>query len=101
MLWETSDGVDLDELLPENIAENSIRWIDTGCMLVDALTKRMRSEQVIATMQGGVLDLTPTPESQLLKLRKQKQRAKKRSNEQDAVEGKEETIACLESWKGQ
>ena len=101
MLWETSDGIDLDELLPENIAENSIRWIDTSCMLVDALTKRMRSEQVIATMQGGVLDLTPTPESQLLKLRKQKQRAKKRSDEQDAVEGKEETIACLESWKGQ
>jgi polysaccharide deacetylase 2 family uncharacterized protein YibQ len=61
----------------------------------------MRSEQVTQTMENGVLDLKPTPESQLRKLRKQKQRAKKRSKDKEVEEGKDETIACLKSWKGQ
>ena len=77
LLWETSDGTPLDELLPENVAENAIRWIDTSCMVVDCLTKRMKPDVMLKMMKVGRLDLKPTPESQLLKLRKQKLRKKK------------------------
>ena len=74
LLWETSDGTPLDELLPENVAENAIRWIDTSCMVVDCLTKRMKPDVMLKLMKTGRLNLRPTPESQLLKLRKQKLR---------------------------
>jgi len=74
LLWETSDGTPLDELLPENVAENAVRWIDTSCMVVDCLTKRMKPDVMLKLMKDGSLNLRPTPESQLLKLRKQKLR---------------------------
>ena len=77
MLWEKSDGTPLDELLPEDIAENAIRWIDTSCMVVDCLTKRMKPDVMLKLMKDGRLNLRPTPESQLLKLRKQKLRKAK------------------------
>ena len=77
MLWEKSDGTPLDELLPEAIAENAIRWIDTSCMVVDCLTKRMKPDVMLKLMKDGRLNLRPTPESQLLKLRKQKLRKAK------------------------
>jgi hypothetical protein len=83
MLWEKSDGTNLDELLPEDAAENAVRWIDTSCMVVDCLTKRMRPNQMHMLMDCGKLCLTATPESQLLKLRKQKLRAQKRSQTVD------------------
>ena len=70
MLWEKSDGTPLDELLPEEIAENAVRWIDTSCMVVDCLTKRMKPDVMLKLMKDGRLNLRPTPESQLLKLRK-------------------------------
>ena len=79
MLWEKSDGTNLDELLPENAAENAVRWIDTSCMVVDCLTKRMRPDLMIRLMDSGVLCLTATAESQLLKLRKQKLRAQRKA----------------------
>ena len=74
MLWEKSDGTNLDELLPEDIAENAVRWIDTSCMVVDCLTKKMKPDVMMKLMKSGRLSLRPTPESQLLKLRKQKLR---------------------------
>ena len=77
MLWEKSDGTNLDELQPEDVAENAVRWIDTSCMVVDCLTKRMKPDVMLKLMKVGRLDLKPTPESQLLKLRKQKLRKKK------------------------
>ena len=77
MLWEKSDGTNLDELLPEDVAENAVRWIDTSCMVVDCLTKRMKPDVMLKMMKVGRLDLKPTPESQLLKLCKQKLRKKK------------------------
>jgi hypothetical protein len=83
MLWEKSDGTNLDELLPDEIAENAVRWIDTSCMVVDCLTKRMRPSQMHRLMDNGQLCLTATPESQLLKLRKQKLRAQKKSQTVD------------------
>ena len=41
LLWEKADGTNLDELLPEDAAENAVRWIDTSRMIVDCLTKKM------------------------------------------------------------
>ena len=78
MLWEKSDGTNLDELEPEAIAENAVRWIDTSCMIVDCLTKRMKTEVLTKLMKTGILDLEPTVESQMLKLRKQKARRDKK-----------------------
>ena len=78
LLWEKADGTILDELEPENIAENAVRWIDTSCMIVDCLTKRMKPDLMLRLMEQGKLCLRPTVESQLLKLRKQKQRAAKK-----------------------
>ena len=80
MLWEKSDGTNLDELLPEEAAENAVRWIDTSCMVVDCLTERMRPDLMIRLMDSCKLCLRATPESQLLKLRKQKLRAQKKSH---------------------
>ena len=77
MLWEKSDGTSLDELLPEDVAENAVRWIDTSCMVVGCLTKRMKPDVMLKLMKNGRLDLKPTPESRLLKLRKQKLRKAK------------------------
>ena len=79
MLREKSDGTNLDELLPENAAEDTVRWIDTTCMVVDCLIKRMRQDLMIRLMDSGVLCLTATAESQLLKLRKQKLRAQRKA----------------------
>ena len=41
LLLDKADGTNLDELEPEDIAENAVRWIDTSCMVVDCLTKKM------------------------------------------------------------
>ena len=74
VLWENSDGTSLDELLPAKAAENAVRWIDTSCMVCDCLTKRMKPTVLLDLMDSGRLSLVPTVESQMQKLRKQKQR---------------------------
>ena len=85
MLWEKADGENLDELLPEDVAENAVRWIDTSCMVVDCLTKRMKPDVMLTLMRTGRLDLNPTVESQMLKLRKQKLRASKKGSAPEAT----------------
>jgi hypothetical protein len=85
MLWEKADGTNLDELLPEHAAENAVRWIDTSCMVVDCLTKRMKPDVMLKLIASGRLNLKATPESQLLKLRKQKLRKSKRVAEADQI----------------
>ena len=77
LLWEKSDGTNLDELQPADVAENAVRWIDTSCMIVDCLTKKMNPESMIRFMRTGMLDLKASVRSQQLKLNKQKQRARK------------------------
>ena len=77
MLWEKADGTNLDQLLPEDVAESAVRWIDTSCMVVDCLTKRMQPDVLIDLIETWILSLTATLQSQLLKLRKQKLRASK------------------------
>merc|ERR1711966_355029 len=47
MLWEKSDGTMLDELMPADVAENAVRWIDTSCMIVDCLTKKMKPDVIL------------------------------------------------------
>ena len=81
MLWEKSDGTNLDELLPEKVAENAVRWIDTSCMVVDCLTKKMKPTVLLKLAETGKLSLKPTPESQLLKLRKAKLRAARKQDQ--------------------
>ena len=52
-------------------------------MIVDCLTKRMKPDLMLRLMEQGKLCLRPTVESQLLKLRKQKQRAAKKDQTGD------------------
>ena len=53
MLWGKSDGTNLGELMPEDSVENAVRWIDTSCMLVDCLAKRMNPMVMINSMKNG------------------------------------------------
>ena len=80
LLWEQADGTNLDELPPEEIAENAVRWIDTSCMVVDCLRKKMKPDVLMRLTETGILYLNPTVESQLLKLRKQKLRKEKKKS---------------------
>ena len=85
LLWEKAVGTNLDELLPEDVCENAVRWIDTSCMVVDCLTKRMRPDLLLKLMSFGKLDLKPTDESVLSKLRKRRQRAAKKLEEKSLI----------------
>ena len=87
LLWEKSDGTNLDELEPEDVAENAIRWIDTSCMVVDCLTKKMNPSILMKLITTSRLSLEPTVESQMLKLKKQKQRREKKAK--DKVQGED------------
>ena len=60
MLWENADGTPLDDLMPEATCENAVRWIDTSCMIVDCLTKRMDPKVLIRVMRTGTVSLQPT-----------------------------------------
>ena len=78
MLWETQDGTSLDELLSEDICENAVRWIDTSCMVVDCLTKKMDPSVLLKVMSEGKINLQATVDSELKKLEKQKARKSKK-----------------------
>ena len=86
MLWEKADGTPLDDLMPEATCENAVRWIDTRCMIVDCLTKRMDPKVLVRLMRTGTVNLQPTVESELAKLRKQKNRKAKKLAEQECTE---------------
>ena len=49
-------------------------------MVVDCLTKKMKPDVVLKLADTGKLNLKPTVESEMLKLRKQKLRAKQRAH---------------------
>ena len=76
-LWETPEGQPLEELEPEDVAVNALRWIDTSCMVVDCLTKKMQPTVMMKLMETGILDLRASDESKLIKMKKQKQRKAK------------------------
>ena len=73
----------MDDLEPEDIAENAVRWIDTSCMVVDCLTKKMNPAIVLRLISSIILSFEPTVESQMLKLKKQKLRREKKDQERE------------------
>ena len=77
VLWEKADGTDLEELPPEALAENAVRWIDTSCMIVDCLTKKMKPDVMHQLQESGRLSLKATAESVTQKMCKRKSRAAK------------------------
>ena len=80
MIWNKDDGTQYEELPKEQDARYAIRWIDTSAMPVDCMTKRMKGD-VLARTFAAKLDLRPTPESVLVKLRKSKFRKEKAERE--------------------
>ena len=72
LLWVTPEEEELDEL-PEDHPD-VIHWIDTSIMLVDAMTKDMKTEDLRSCLQKAAWSLEPTAESQVTKMAKQKYR---------------------------
>ena len=72
MVWLTPDG-ELREKIGSD-QPDMVRWIDTSCMVADCLTKRMRSDRLSGCLRSCWLDLVPTDESVLCKMKKQKGR---------------------------
>jgi hypothetical protein len=62
-----------------------IQWIDTSKMLVDALTKDMKSSELRRTLETGVWNTVPSPEAQLIKLMKPKYRRERRIREAEEL----------------
>ena len=83
LIWNKDDGTQYEELPKERDARNAIRWIDTSAMAVYCMTKRMKGDVLIRTF-AGKLDLRPTPDSVLTKMRKQKFRQDKAQKEIEA-----------------
>ena len=77
LLWEKADGTNLDELEPEDVAENAVRWIDTSTMIVDCLTKRMRPKVILKFKHEGHLDLKASEEDTLSKATKAEAKGRK------------------------
>ena len=74
-IWENPDG-SLKDYINEN-QHDKIRWTDTSTMICDPLTKagaKGFANRLIDCMQNGVLNLEPTVESQMKKLKQQKLR---------------------------
>ena len=80
MIWNKDDGTQYEELPKERDSRYAIRCIDTLAMPVDCMTKRMKGDVLVRTF-AGKLDLRPTPESVLVKLRKSKFRKQKAEQE--------------------
>ena len=62
------------------------RWIDTSTMVADPLTKAMKPDRLLNTMETGVLDLRPTPESLAIKEKNRKARQAKRELEKGVAD---------------
>ena len=84
MFWVKSGGTPFDELMPEATCENAAFWIDTSCMIVDCLTKRMDPIALIRLMRTDTISLHATVYSELAKLRKRKNKKAKKLAEQAA-----------------
>ena len=81
MVWLTPDG-ELREKIGSD-QPDMVRWIDTSCMVADCLTKRMRSDRLSECLPSCWLDLIPTDESVLCKMKKQKGRTSPDNNAGD------------------
>ena len=78
-LWFTADD-ELKDNLSLETDRNRPRWIDTSTMIADPLTKDGNDKfysRLEETMVSGWISFTPTPESELKKLKQQKARREK------------------------
>ena len=76
-LWEKTDDTNLDELVPEDVAEDAVRWTYTGSMKMDCLTKRMRPKVILKFKHEGHLDLKASEEDTLSKATKAEAKGRK------------------------
>ena len=77
-IWEHTDG-SLKDYITED-QNDKIQWIDTSTMICDSLTKAGPAgfaNRLIKCMQSSYLDLEPTAESTLKKMKQQKMRMEK------------------------
>ena len=81
MVWLTPDGELREEIGSDQ--PDMVRWVDTSCKVADCLTKRMRSDRLSECLRTCWLDLIPTDESVLCKMKKQKGRASPGDNAGD------------------
>ena len=66
------DQEELSDDMPDKI-----RWIDTSKMLVDCLTKDMKTNYLRETLKDGTYNIVSTVDSEVTKLAKQKYRRMK------------------------
>ena len=96
-LWTDPEGQTYEDLpdpkskdFDRAQANNILRWIDTSAMIVDCMTKRMKPDVLIQVMDGYI-DLTPTPESVLIKSKKKAGRAKAKAKDESLGEFQNDT----------
>ena len=75
-----------DTLPSSSDATDVCRWVDTDCMLADALTKQMSPEKLVAAINTNVWNLEQPIESIMRKRDKQRQRAAGRSQQKEMKE---------------
>ena len=68
MVWLTPDGELREEI--GSVQSDMMRWIETSCMVADCLIKRMPSDRLCECLRSYWLDLLPTEESVLFKMKK-------------------------------
>jgi len=88
LIWQNADEEDQEELSAE--LPDQIRWIDTSKMLVDCLTKDMKTNYLRDTLKSGIYNIVPTAESEVTKLAKQKYRRMKSQSLEQAEEVEED-----------
>ena len=63
------------------------RWIDISAMIVDPMTKVMKSDRLTEMLKTGVYDWRPTSESMAIKEAKKAYRRNKKENEAKEMDG--------------
>ena len=85
LIWQNANEEDQEELSDD--MPDKIRWIDTSKMLVDCLTKDMKTNYLRETLKEGTYNIVPTVESEVTKLAKQKyRRMKSQAPEENEIE---------------
>ena len=85
LVWQNANEEDQEELSDD--MPDKIRWIDTSKMLVDCLTKDMKTNYLRETLKEGTYNIVPTVESEVTKLAKQKyRRMKSQAPEENEIE---------------
>ena len=75
-----------DTLPSSSDATDVCRWVDTDCMLADALTKQMSPEKLVAAIDTNTWSLEQPIESVMRKRDKQRQRAAGRDQQKEKKE---------------